>query len=272
MVRRTRHEPVAEEFLPILLRTTGLLALSVLAVRVVLGRLRPASPSLCRAAYALALVQGILIVRLSVPVPWSGRMMSAPTAPSSLSRDEPTSLPDRGAPQPSRRVSARKPSGRSTHVAALPTRQDGSAAIPRSVGNWTRLLVAGWLAGMAGLLASPARRLRPVRLRAPHSTAGRGGLGRGVVVAAGRTRCPTTDSPPHERSHGSSALPHPGRLPSDRARVVVASARRFGSAGDPQARAGSLHPGRSLEVAGGPRAGPAPLVQPVHLVGRADVR
>ena len=75
------------DILPILLRTTGLLAFSVLA-----------DPR-CRAAYALVLVQGILIVRLSVPVPWGGRMlMIAPPASSSQSRDESTAFLDRRPP------------------------------------------------------------------------------------------------------------------------------------------------------------------------------
>ena len=63
----------ADELVPILLRTSGLLALSVLVVRALLGRLRPASPALWRIACVLALLQGVLIVQFSVPVPWLGR-------------------------------------------------------------------------------------------------------------------------------------------------------------------------------------------------------
>ncbi len=143
----------ADEILPILLRTTGLLALSVLAVRVVLGRFCPASPALYRAAYALALLQGILIVRLSIPLPWGGGLMTSDShAPSSLSRDEPTAFP---AMTPTTTSSGEhtQDTGPPANVAALPTRHDGSAAIPRSVVNWPGFLVAGWLAGMVGLPA-----------------------------------------------------------------------------------------------------------------------
>src|SRR5439155_15024795 len=60
-----------DELVPILARTTGLLTLSVLALRALPGAFRPASPALWRLACALALLQGVLIVRFAVPVPWA---------------------------------------------------------------------------------------------------------------------------------------------------------------------------------------------------------
>ena len=59
-----------------LLRTTAMLALAVLLVRALLGRLRPASPTVWRIACVLALLQGVVVVRLSVKVPWVERMKS----------------------------------------------------------------------------------------------------------------------------------------------------------------------------------------------------
>jgi hypothetical protein len=112
-----------DELILILLRTTGLLTLSVLSVRALLGRLRPAAPALWRIACALALVQGVLIGRLSVPVPWAGRMTSAaPPAPSSMAKAQPEAPPDP-----------------TTRIASLPESPQGtgSASMPRAVSTRT---------------------------------------------------------------------------------------------------------------------------------------
>ncbi len=137
------------ELLRILLRTTGLLAMSVLVVRALLGRLCPASPALWRVACVLSLLQGILIVRVSVPVPWVAAQRSAGASSSSTKAElaAPANPTTQTASSSERTQGARSASRLAAHAA--PT--EAKPSMDRGGGSWSRLVVAGWFAGMAGL-------------------------------------------------------------------------------------------------------------------------
>jgi WD40 repeat protein/beta-lactamase regulating signal transducer with metallopeptidase domain len=159
-----------DELVPILFRTTALLALAVLVVRALLARRRPASPALWRVACVLSLLQGVLFVRLSVPVPWAGKTMAATSSFTKAERQATAPAPR---PTPSQELpQSEEPASR---VAVLPSQVGGTPSIDRTGWTWSGLLVAGWVAGMAGLIANLligyVQFIRGLRTRPPEEPA-----------------------------------------------------------------------------------------------------
>jgi hypothetical protein len=143
----------ADGLVPILVRTTALLTLSVVAVRALLGRVRLASPALWRLACVLALLQGVLIVRFSVPVPWAGRITShAAPAPPFFAKAAPEALHD-PATQTASSQERLQGTGVVSNAAASLTWNEGKPLVDRARASWSGLVGAGWLVGMAVLPA-----------------------------------------------------------------------------------------------------------------------
>ena len=96
-----------EELAVLVLQATAILAAPVLVVRGLIRLLRPASPSVQRIAWLLVLVQGAVLVRFSVHVPWyeSELAMAPATKPSMPDGTAPLSnvsapIPDRAMEPP----------------------------------------------------------------------------------------------------------------------------------------------------------------------------
>jgi uncharacterized protein (TIGR03067 family) len=130
--------PAADSLLLSLVKASGMLAVTALAIQGLIWRLRPASARLQRLAWLGVLLQGILLVQWPVGIPWSGPRESenAAVAPSPM---EPIMMPE-AAPE---LAASAEPAGLLPAVVS-PARS--------ARWNWPAVALFVWLAGFVGLV------------------------------------------------------------------------------------------------------------------------
>lgn len=140
--------PAADSLLLSLVKASGMLAVSALAIQGLIWLLRPASARLQRLAWLGVLLQGVLLVQWPVGIPWPGPRepdkavaASSPTEPIVASEAGPE-LADAAEPEES--PAAIAPAAVATPPAALPAQS--------ARWNWPAVVLLVWVAGFVGLL------------------------------------------------------------------------------------------------------------------------
>jgi beta-lactamase regulating signal transducer with metallopeptidase domain len=141
----------ADGFVPGLLRATTLLAVSATVVWMMIRLLGLSSPRLLRAASVMVLIQGLIVVRLPVAIPWHGPSSTGSLAPAD--------------PEPR----AANPPGDFDGPEIPPVAP--ASPTPVSGGSWSLIVLVIWLVGIAALtsasLVAYLRFLTGLRLKEP---------------------------------------------------------------------------------------------------------
>ena len=147
------------ELIVLLIQATVLLAASALLVRGLIWLLRPASPTVQRIAWLLVLVQGIVLVRLPIHVPWyePGPVMAPVAGPAEVSPMPPPTdligpvLEPAIKPaevSPTRVAASERPDRVREAVASRPEPPVAEPALAPTPWNGPQVLLVVWVAGM----------------------------------------------------------------------------------------------------------------------------